>query len=176
MLRVSRLTDYGTLVMSQMARYPERVYSASDLAATLGLGMPTVSKILKNLARHGLVSSVRGLRGGYLLERAPQDITIAHIVDALEGRPFGLTDCSATTGLCDIEEACRIRSNWRSISGIVRRALEDVSLADMVGGEPPERPIDIKRIGGVVARSKLSVQAASGGAAPRPEMTGSSRT
>ena len=145
MLRVSRITDYGTLVLSQMARFPERVHSASDLAQVLGLGLPTVSKVLKGLARHELVTSVRGLHGGYSLTRAPERITVAQIVDALEERPFGLTECSATTGLCDIEDACRIRSNWRSISGIVRRALEDVSLADMVG--PPQQwSVDVASI------------------------------
>jgi FeS assembly SUF system regulator len=171
MLRVSKLTDYGTLVMSQMARFPERVHSASDLAVALGLGVPTVSKILKSLARHGLVIGVRGLHGGYTLERAPQDITIADIVDALEDRPFGLTECSATAGVCDIEEACHVRSNWRSISGIVRRALEDVSLADMVGPTPQEHAVDVNTIGRPLAR-----QAQPGAAAVRPEMTGSSRT
>lgn len=145
MLRVTRITDYGTLVLSQMARHPERVHSASDLAHALGLGLPTVSKVLKGLARHELVASVRGLHGGYSLARPPEQISVAQIVDALEERPFGLTECSATTGLCDIEDACRIRSNWRSISGIVRRALEDVSLADMVG-PPQEWSVDVASI------------------------------
>jgi FeS assembly SUF system regulator len=166
MLRVSRLTDYGTLVMSQTARAPQRVHSANDLAAVLGLGTPTVSKILKSLARHELVGSVRGLRGGYSLKRAPENITIADVVDALEERPFGLTECSATSGLCDIEDACRIRTNWRSISGIVRRALEEVTLADMVGPLPSEARIDVKSI-----RRASATPAASG---TRSEMTGSS--
>jgi FeS assembly SUF system regulator len=131
MLRVSRLTDYGTMIMSHMARSPERLFSAADLAATLGLGAPTVAKALKALARGELVSGVRGLRGGYSLSRPPEKITIADIVDALEERPFGLTECSATSGICDIEDACGIRTNWRSISDIVRRALEGVTLAEM---------------------------------------------
>ena len=170
MLRVSRLTDYGTLVMSQMARRPSAVHSASDLAAALGLGTPTVSKILKSLARHELVAGVRGLRGGYSLTRAPEHITLAEVVDALEERPFGLTECSATAGLCDIEEACRIRANWRSISGIVRRALEDVTLADMVGPAPGERRIDVRSI------RRARVPAPSAGAGQGPDMTGSSST
>jgi FeS assembly SUF system regulator len=175
MLRVSRLTDYGTLVMSHMARLPERVHSANDLAAALGLGTPTVSKILKSLARHRLVTGVRGTRGGYSLERAPELITLADIVDALEDRPFGLTECSATAGVCDIEEACRIRANWRSISGIVRRALEDVSLADMVGPEPLERPAGVNTIGKPLSRAGAAASAQEL-AAIRSEMTGSSRT
>jgi FeS assembly SUF system regulator len=145
MLRVSRLTDYGTLIMSQMARFPTRVHSARDLASALGLGMPTVSKVLKGLMRHDLVASVRGVRGGYSLTRAPERISIADIVDALEEHPFGLTECSATTGLCDIEDGCRVRANWRSINDIVRRALEAVSLAEMAG-PPREWAVDVASI------------------------------
>ena len=137
MLRVSRLTDYGTMVMSHMARSPDQLFSATDLAAALGLGVPTVAKVLKSLARGELVTSVRGLRGGYSLARAPEQITVADIVDALEERPFGLTECSATEGLCVIEDGCGIRAGWRSISDLVRGALEGVTLADMIRPEPP---------------------------------------
>jgi len=147
MLRVSRLTDYGTMVMSHMARSPDQLFSAADLAATLGLGVPTVAKVLKGLARGELVSSVRGLRGGYVLARPPGEITVADIVDALEERPFGLTECSATAGLCDIEDGCGIRAGWRSISDLVRRALEGVTLADMIRPLPPrEVKVDLSSI------------------------------
>lgn len=132
MLRVSRLTDYGTMVMSHMARSPDQLFSATDLATALGLGVPTVAKVLKSLARGELVTSVRGLRGGYSLARAPEQITVADIVDALEERPFGLTECSANDGLCGIEDGCGIRAGWLSINDLVRRALEGMTLADMI--------------------------------------------
>jgi len=145
MLRISRLADYGTMVMSQMASRPEHLFSANDLAATLGLGRATVSKVLKSLARHDLVAGVRGLHGGYSLARPPQQITIADIVDALEEQPFGLTECSATDGLCDIETSCHVRANWQKISLIVRRALEGVTLADMVRPAAVEQPVVLHR-------------------------------
>lgn len=132
MLRISKLTDYGTLVMAQMASAPEHVFSAADLAGTLGLGTPTVSKVLKALNRHALVRSVRGARGGYALARPPADIALASIIDAMEEQPFGLTECSAEAGLCGIEAGCRVRENWMRINAVVRRALEDVRLASMV--------------------------------------------
>ena len=141
MLRISKLTDYGTLIMSQMARYPQRIHSANELAVMLGLSIPTVSKILKRLAGHGLVTGVRGVNGGYSLSRLPERISVADIVDALEEQPFGLTECSAATGLCDIEATCRIRANWRTINRIVRGALEKVSVASMVQPAPLEQRI-----------------------------------
>jgi FeS assembly SUF system regulator len=142
MLRISKIADYGTMVMTQMASQPGRLFSANDLAAALGLGRATVSKVLKSLARSDLVASVRGLHGGYALTRPPQRITVADIVDALEDQPFGLTECSATSGSCDIEPSCHVRANWQKINLIVRRALEGVTLADMVGPSAgAERPV-----------------------------------
>ena len=154
MLRVSRLTDYGTLVMSQMAGDPGQVFSASDLAGRLGLGAATVSKILKSLARHELVVSVRGQRGGYSLSRSPQRITLADIVDALEEQPFGLTECSAHAGLCGIEGGCRVQANWQRVSAVVRRALESVSLADML--EPVSVPMRGPQRNGAAARERAA--------------------
>lgn len=131
MLRISKLADYGAMVMTHMARLPERSHSASGLAAVLGLAQPTVSKVLKILARNGLVQSSRGLNGGYRLARPAARISIAEIVDALEEQAFGLTECSATSGLCDHETNCLSRANWQRLNIVVRRALNQVSLEDM---------------------------------------------
>lgn len=135
MLRISKLTDYGTLVMASMASDPERVFSAADLAGHLGLSAPTVSKVLKSLNRHALVKSVRGAHGGYALALPPADIALASIIDAMEARPFGLTECSAAAGLCGIESACGVREHWQRINAVVRHALEEVRLTSMV---PPQ--------------------------------------
>lgn len=132
MLRVSKVIDYGTLVLTHMASDPQRVFSAADLAATLGLGQPVVSKVLKALTQPGIVKSTRGARGGYALGRAARDISIADIIDALDEQPFGLTECTATPGACSVEAGCNIRSNWQHINALVRKTLEQVSIADMV--------------------------------------------
>lgn len=155
MLRISKITDYGTLVMTRIAAQPERHFSASELSEGLGLGLPTVSKVLKALARHGLVNSVRGAHGGYNLARAAEAITVAEIIDALEEQPFGLTECSASTGVCERESDCRIRVNWLHINTVVRRALEDVSLADMTEPAPAMRHEHPLR--GPESRSKQTV-------------------
>jgi FeS assembly SUF system regulator len=135
MLRISKLTDYGTLVLTHMASEPGRVFSVADLSATLGLGAATVSKVLKALGRHALVTSTRGAHGGYALSRAATQISVADIVDALEDQPFGLTECSASSGRCELEDDCRIRERWLGINAVVRDALQAVSLADMLA--PP---------------------------------------
>lgn len=152
MLRISRLTDYGTLALTHMASHPGRLFSAPDLAATLGLGAPTVSKVLKLLARRDLVRSARGLHGGYSLAREPEQITVADIVDAFEEQSFGLTECSAEPGLCDFEGSCRIRANWQRINRIVRTTLETVTLADMMRVVPMEAPAQPARAQAPVAQ------------------------
>lgn len=141
MLRISKLADYGTMVTAYMARRPDQLFSAGEIAQALNLGQPTVSKILKMLGRDMLVVSVRGAAGGYTLARSPELITVAEIIDAMEEQPFGLTECSAVEGACTQEDTCIIRGNWRRINGAVRRALEDVSLADMIRPLPARAPV-----------------------------------
>lgn len=132
MLRISKLIDYGTLILTHMAGAPDQVISAAGLASSLGLGPATVSKVLKSLGQHGLVNSTRGARGGYSLSRPAQEINIAQIIDALDEQPFGLTECTSTPGVCSVEADCHIRTNWERINSIVRRTLEEVTVADMI--------------------------------------------
>src|SRR5690554_1959682 len=98
-----------------MAQDSARVYSASELAQVLKLGQPTVSKVLKLLTQHQLVTSSRGPKGGYMLGRPPEQISVAEVIDALEEQPFGLTECTAVPGACLVEADCHIRTNWQRI-------------------------------------------------------------
>lgn len=132
MLRISKIIDYGTLILTYMAGTPNQVISAADLASSLGLGPATVSKVLKSLGQHGLVTSTRGARGGYSLSRPAPEINLAQIIDALDEQPFGLTECTSTPGVCSVEADCHIRTNWERINAIVRRTLEEVTVADMI--------------------------------------------
>lgn len=141
MLRISKLADYATGVMSLAARRPEDVHSAAKVALALGIGQATASKILKLLAQGGLVKAQRGVKGGYVLARAPERISLAEIIDAIEGIPLGLTECSSMPGLCVQESGCLVRGNWQRISVTIRRALEGVTLADMVLPAPPAVPM-----------------------------------
>ena len=138
MLRVGKLTDYGTVVMTSFARQPQRLQSANEIAAELGLALPTVSKVLKALVQHGLLVSHRGAKGGYSLAAAPEDISVAQIIAAIEG-PIALTECSDTTGICGQEPQCSVRSNWQRINIAVREALERVTLADLA--RPMAQPL-----------------------------------
>jgi len=130
MLKLGKLADYGTMIVTVLAAEPERLYSAQELAALTHVSPPTVSKLLKQLTKGGLVESLRGSHGGYKLSRMPADITVADIIAAIDG-PIGLTECSVHKGDCAVESTCGVRSNWRLISTAVHQALKSVSLADM---------------------------------------------
>jgi len=136
-LRVSKLTDYATVIMTVLADAAD-VLSAQDVAVRARLELPTVSKLLKQLAHAELVESFRGVNGGYRLARDPQQITIAQIVTAMEG-PIGMTECSAQVGLCDHESHCGVRVNWQRINQAIAQALASVTLADMLKPAPRKR-------------------------------------
>ena len=134
MLRISRLTDYATVLLATLAGEPQRVQTAAALAVQTGIAAPTVSKLMKQLHRAGLVTSTRGLHGGYQLARPATQISAAAILDALEG-PVALTDCAAGHGNCDIERTCRVGRSWQRLNLAMRRALYEVSLAQLAGLE-----------------------------------------
>lgn len=131
MLRVTKLTDYASVVLTVLAADPTAVLSAAALAERAGLEVPTVAKVLKPLAQAGLVQAFRGVNGGYRLALAPNAITLVEIVEAIEG-PLAMTDCSVHDGHCGIEHSCGARANWRRINDVVADALRNVSLADML--------------------------------------------
>ncbi|MEO8467857.1 MAG: SUF system Fe-S cluster assembly regulator [Gammaproteobacteria bacterium] len=136
MLRMSKLTDYGTMVLAELATNDHGLSTASQVAGATHLTLPTVSKLLKSLAHSGLVVSARGAQGGYALARPAAAISAAEILDALEG-PVALTDCSSSTGSCDLESYCLVGSAWQRINHSIRKALEGVSLADLKARRAP---------------------------------------
>lgn len=139
MLRISKLADYATVILTTMAESPEQLYSSQWLAEHTRLEQPTVAKLLKQLSQGGVVNSVRGAAGGYRLSRSPELISIAEVLLAVEG-PVGLTECSVHQGLCGHEHFCGTRANWRKIHAAIDSALRTVTLADMAAPSLSWRP------------------------------------
>lgn len=170
MFRLSKTTDYGIVLMAQLAseaqaasasfeaefgaegdartargahddsqnrppRPPHEPLNARELAESSDLPVPMVSKILKALAKEGLLVSQRGAKGGYSLARAPEDLPVSEMIRVLEG-PVALTDCAIGPALCEHEKMCAVREPWQKISRVVERALADVTLADLIKGHP----------------------------------------
>jgi len=151
MLRLSKMTDYGALLMTHLAQQPTVLHSAHEIAEVTHIAEPTVSKLLKALAKVGLLESVRGASGGYRLSRAPERISVAEIVTALEG-PIGLTECASAESDCTIQGCCGTRPNWQRISDAIRIALENVSLAEMAQPMQTSPVITLHRASGADLR------------------------
>ena len=132
MLRMGKLTDYATVVLAALAQDPSSHCAAAELASKTRIRLPTVSKVLKELQRAGMVISSRGALGGYRLARRPDQITAAQILDVFEG-PVAITECSAAASHCGIEKLCRVGGAWQQVNAAIRRALEDVTLHQLAG-------------------------------------------
>ena len=143
MLRVTKLTDYATLVLATLAEAPARVHSAAELAERARLELPTVSKVLKPLAHAGLVTGFRGASGGYRLARPAQEIPLIEIVEAIEGK-LGLTECSGEHSNCEYEPHCGTRGHWHKVNAVIAGALRGVSLAEMLSPNARKRSIPLQ--------------------------------
>ena len=134
MLRISKLTDYGTVVLACLAANPRERHPATAVAERTRLGLPTVSKLLKSFHRAGLVTSARGAQGGYQLARPAAAISAADIIDAIEG-PVAITECSGDHSACDLEQVCSTGTAWQRVNVAIRRSLDELSLAQLSGQE-----------------------------------------
>lgn len=148
MLRISKLTDYATVILASLASAPDRLHAAAKVAEHTRLSLPTVSKLLKELQHAGLVRSTRGARGGYQLTRPPSAISVAAILDALEG-PVAITECSGKDSHCGIEHVCRVARAWQRVNAAIRRALSEITLAQLAGLESgplrvPDLGVDLR--------------------------------
>lgn len=132
MLKIGKMTDYAMLILSQMAKEPDAVMSATFLADSLRLTAPTVSKILKILGDSALVSSVRGAVGGYHLSKPAAEISVADVIAAMEG-DLAMTECCESINQCSLGNECAMQDNWLKINGLIKSLLSRLSILDMMG-------------------------------------------
>jgi FeS assembly SUF system regulator len=156
--RLSKLADYGIVIMTGLARRPGQQFSAGEIATESLIPQPMASKILKGLTRAGLLVSHRGAKGGYGLARPGENITVAEVITALEG-PIAITECiDVGPGDCNHVPGCPMRGNWQVINRAVRRALAGITLADMARPLPQARLSDerLGTLGGGIPAAKTA--------------------
>jgi len=136
MFRISRITDYGIVILAHLAtRMDDAAHNSRELADQTRLPAPVVSKVLKSLTRAGLLDSIRGSKGGYRLARPPAQISVVQMITALEG-PVAMTECLVEPGACSHEDNCELQGPWHRINGAVQDALEKITLADIAQPNP----------------------------------------
>jgi FeS assembly SUF system regulator len=140
MIRITKQTDYGIVLLTHMAAAPERRANAPELATETRLPLPMVSKILKLLVREGVLLSHRGVKGGYGLGRSPEEISMAEVITALEG-PIAITECVDDHSGCSHEAFCGVRGRWNRINTALRETLEGITLAEMAEQARPQQKL-----------------------------------
>ena len=131
MLKLSKMTDYAVVILADMAKHESQKVSASVVAERTALPEPTVSKILKLLAKKGLIASERGMNGGYILQKTTEEINMMHVIAATDG-PIALTACVDENSNCDLAGTCSIKGKWNPVNQAMQVALEQVSLKQMM--------------------------------------------
>ena len=164
MIRMSKLADYGLVLMTQFLRESraEENLSARQLAAETSLPLPAVSKVLKALSREGLLISHRGAGGGYSLSRRPERISVGEVLSAVEG-PIAMTECIDNAGGCSQEALCPVRPNWERINHAVKEVLDAITLIDMMGPLPDH----LVTLGGVPVETVEALRVGSAGSVDR---------
>lgn len=135
MLRISKMTDYGVLVLNNMVDAGAVKLTTDDLVRATKLSIPTIRRVMKALSDAGLVIAQRGAKGGYRLARSAGQIRILDVVQAFEG-PISLTECTSEDVQCEIIDSCSLPNNWSGINQLLVRILANISLQDL---RHPER-------------------------------------
>ncbi len=135
MVRISKLTDYGVMIMAFMAGHPAKLFQAREIAQRTTVAQPTVAKLLKKLTKNHLLISQRGTHGGYHLACDPEKISVADLVDALEG-PIAITECSLGHDYCPTATHCSVKSPWLRINHTITNALQAIKLSDLSSTPP----------------------------------------
>ncbi len=135
-MRLTSLADYAAVMMAAAARHPVGArLTATLLADETGVPLPTAQKLMGRLAVAGLLKSARGTGGGFTLARSAAGISLADIIEAVEG-PIAMTNCAeGTRHPCALERSCRVKPHLSAVSGAVRGALQGVSLASLAGAD-----------------------------------------
>ena len=130
-MRINKLTDYSIVIMTNMVIKDEKgMYNAKELAEATGIPLPTVTRILKMLSNGKLLESQRGPQGGYSLTRSAKEISVAEVIEAMEG-PISLTECASDDCGCSYEASCAVGKPWQKINKAIKEVLQNINLAEM---------------------------------------------
>lgn len=139
MISITKHSDYAIVMLAHLARKPDTLVSAKELSEGSKLPYPTVSKLLKLLVKSDLLSSIQGSHGGYRLKRSPADISVASVIEAIEG-PISMTECATGDhGKCKTQDSCSIQPHWMTINGVIKKSLESLAISSLSQVVPDNR-------------------------------------
>ena len=151
MFKLNRMTDYGVMITVHVCKGGDNITTAPSLSLTTGLPLPTVSKILKKLAKKQIITSHRGVNGGYSRRRPLSQISVVEMIEALDG-PVVLTACvEGAENSCNVESLCPVSGGWNRVNRAIRNTLKEISLEELcMSAKLPElvKPADGDEISG----------------------------
>ena len=145
-MKINKLTDYSIVILANLVAKDENaMYTAKELSEFSGIPLPTVTRILKMLSNKGILESQRGAQGGYELTKNSTDISVAEVIEAMEG-PIALTECASDDCGCAFEPSCVVGKPWQKINKAVNDVLRNISLSDMSGRDESQNLLKLTNI------------------------------
>ncbi len=131
-MSITKHTDYAIVIMAHFSKSPAKLINAKELSGALKLPYPTVSKLLKILVKSHLLESIQGAQGGYRLQKSPHSISVASVIEAVEG-PIAMTECATGDhGKCSSEDWCTVKPHWMTINGVIKKSLDNLSIHSLI--------------------------------------------
>lgn len=141
MMSINKHSDYAIVILTYFSKNPAELVSAKGLSASLKLPHPMVSKLLKILVKANLLSSIQGARGGYRLNKSAEDISIASVIEAVEG-PIAMTECSTGDHSgCHVQNSCSIKPHWVIINSVIKDSLSKLTLSSLTQTRPTSQTL-----------------------------------
>ena len=145
-MKINKLTDYSIVILANLVAKDENaMYTAKELSEFSGIPLPTVTRILKMLSNEGILESQRGAQGGYELTKNSTDISVAEVIEAMEG-PIALTECGSDDCGCAFEPSCAVGKPWQKINKAVNDVLQNISLSDMSARDESQNLLKLTNI------------------------------
>ena len=146
-MKINKLTDYSIVILANLVAKDENaMHTAKELSEFSGIPLPTVTRILKMLSNKGILESQRGAQGGYELTKNSTDISVAEVIEAMEG-PIALTECASDDCGCAFEPSCAVGKPWQKINKAVNDVLQNINLAEMSMKDESQNLIKLTNIG-----------------------------
>ena len=145
-MKINKLTDYSIVILANLVAKDENaMHTAKELSEFSGIPLPTVTRILKILSNKGILDSQRGAQGGYELTKNSADISVAEVIEAMEG-PIALTECASDDCGCALEPNCAVGKPWQKINKAVNDVLQNISLSDMSAKDESQNLLKLTNI------------------------------
>ena len=145
-MKINKLTDYSIVILANLVAKDENaMHTAKELSEFSGIPLPTVTRILKILSNKRILDSQRGAQGGYELTKNSTDISVAEVIEAMEG-PIALTECASDDCECAFEPSCVVGKPWQKINKAVNDVLRNISLSDMSGRDESQNLLKLTNI------------------------------